>query len=87
MQKGMLRPFLPLRFPKVPSIGAFRSAVDGAGLPVAGLTAHSAGVKLDASGPRSNIVITAASGGVGLYVVQLAKHGKKESLSSLVLVS
>ncbi|WOG95159.1 hypothetical protein DCAR_0414462 [Daucus carota subsp. sativus] len=80
MQKGMLRPFLPLRFPKVPS-------VDGAGLPVAGLTAHSAGVKLDASGPRSNIVITAASGGVGLYVVQLAKHGKKESLSSLVLVS
>ena len=56
------------------------SAADGAGLPVAGLTAHqaltqSAGVKLDASGPRSNILITAASGGVGLYAVQLAKLG------------
>ncbi|KAL1834919.1 hypothetical protein ACET3Z_004570 [Daucus carota] len=129
MQKGMLRPFLPLRFPKVPlsdvagevvetgpevknlkagekvvamlsifgSGGGLAeyavasekltvsrppevSAADGAGLPVAGLTAHqaltqSAGVKLDASGPRSNILITAASGGVGLYAVQLAKLG------------
>ncbi|KAK1379975.1 hypothetical protein POM88_026719 [Heracleum sosnowskyi] len=55
-------------------------AAEGAGLPVAGLTAHqaltqAAGVKLDASGQRSNILITAASGGVGLYAVQLAKLG------------
>jgi len=56
------------------------SAADGAGLPVAGLTAlqaltQSAGVKLDESGPRKNILITAASGGVGHYAVQLAKLG------------
>ncbi|XP_074345921.1 chloroplast envelope quinone oxidoreductase homolog isoform X2 [Apium graveolens] len=56
------------------------SAAEGAGLPIAGLTAYqavtySAGIKLDASGPRANILITAASGGVGLYAVQLAKLG------------
>ncbi|KAL6967972.1 hypothetical protein U1Q18_033775 [Sarracenia purpurea var. burkii] len=56
------------------------SAADGAGLPVAALTAHQAltqpaGVKLDGSGPRKNILITAASGGVGTYAVQLAKLG------------
>ncbi|KAL3569052.1 hypothetical protein D5086_028942 [Populus alba] len=56
------------------------SAAEGAGLPVAGLTAHqaltqSAGVKLDGSGNRKNILITAASGGVGHYAVQLAKLG------------
>ncbi|XP_052171023.1 chloroplast envelope quinone oxidoreductase homolog isoform X1 [Diospyros lotus] len=56
------------------------SAADGAGLPIAGLTAHqaltqAAGVKLDGSGPKKNILITAASGGVGLYAVQLAKFG------------
>jgi NADPH:quinone reductase-like Zn-dependent oxidoreductase len=54
------------------------SPAEAAGLPVAGLTAHqmltqSAGIKLDGSGPKSNILITAASGGVGLYAVQLAK--------------
>ena len=56
------------------------SAAEGAGLPVAGLTAHmaltqSAGIKLDGSGPRKNILITAASGGVGHYAVQLATPG------------
>jgi len=56
------------------------SAAEGAGLPVAGLTAHqaltqSAGVKLDGSGNQKNILITAASGGVGHYAVQLAKLG------------
>ncbi|KAM4070459.1 hypothetical protein ACB094_12G167500 [Castanea mollissima] len=51
------------------------------GLPIAGLTAHqaitqSAGVKLDGSGKKkTNILITAASGGVGHYAVQLAKLG------------
>ncbi|KAB1225539.1 hypothetical protein CJ030_MR1G002448 [Morella rubra] len=50
------------------------------GLPVAGLTAYhaitqSAGIKLDGSGTKSNILITAASGGVGHYAVQLAKLG------------
>ncbi|KAG5514831.1 hypothetical protein RHGRI_036022 [Rhododendron griersonianum] len=65
-----------LTVPRPPEV----SAAEGAGLPVAGLTAHqaltqSAGVKLDRSGPRKNLLITAASGGVGLYAVQLAKLG------------
>ncbi|KAJ4728432.1 Quinone-oxidoreductase [Melia azedarach] len=56
------------------------SAAAGAGLPVAGVTAHhaltkSAGIKLDGSGQQKNILITAASGGVGHYAVQLAKLG------------
>ncbi|KAL6952024.1 hypothetical protein U1Q18_042958 [Sarracenia purpurea var. burkii] len=56
------------------------SAADGAGLPIAALTAYEAltqqaGVKLDGSGPRKNILITAASGAVGTYAVQLAKLG------------
>ncbi|GAV78212.1 ADH_N domain-containing protein/ADH_zinc_N_2 domain-containing protein [Cephalotus follicularis] len=56
------------------------SAAEGAGLPVAGLTAHHcltelAGIKLDGSGQQKNILITAASGGVGHYAVQLAKLG------------
>ncbi|KAL9367040.1 hypothetical protein Peur_038239 [Populus x canadensis] len=128
MQKGMLRPLLPRRFPYIPgtdvagevvevgpgvtnfktgdkvvailshlsggglaefvvakkSLPVARppevSAAEGAGLPVAGLTAHqaltqSAGVKLDGSGNQKNILITAASGGVGHYAVQLAKLG------------
>ena len=65
-----------LTVPRPPEV----SAAEGAGLPVAGLTAHmaltqSAGIKLDGSGPRKNILITAASGGVGQYAVQLAKLG------------
>ncbi|KAH8518720.1 hypothetical protein H0E87_000533, partial [Populus deltoides] len=56
------------------------SAVEAAGLPIAGLTAYEAltqcaGVKLDGSGIQKNILITAASGGVGHYAVQLAKLG------------
>ncbi|XP_027336254.1 chloroplast envelope quinone oxidoreductase homolog [Abrus precatorius] len=56
------------------------SASECAGLPVAGLTAlqaltKSIGIKLDGSGERKNILITAASGGVGVYAVQLAKLG------------
>lgn len=56
---------------------------EAAGLPIAGLTALQAltgpaGVKLDggsAAGRPKNILITAASGGVGHYAVQLAKLG------------
>ncbi|CAL8177903.1 unnamed protein product [Prunus armeniaca] len=56
------------------------SAAQGAGLPIAGLTAlqaltQAAGLKLDGSGQKKNILITAASGGVGHYAVQLAKLG------------
>ncbi|KAL3531071.1 hypothetical protein ACH5RR_010393 [Cinchona calisaya] len=56
------------------------SAAEGASLPVAALTAHQAltqpaGVNLDGSGPQKNILVTAASGGVGHYAVQLAKLG------------
>nr|XP_012466465.1 unnamed protein product [Gossypium raimondii] len=56
------------------------SVAEAAGLPMAGLTAHravthGAGVKLDGSGQQLNLLITAASGGVGHYAVQLAKLG------------
>ncbi|OIW05534.1 hypothetical protein TanjilG_23320 [Lupinus angustifolius] len=56
------------------------SAAEAAALPVAALTAHDAltqiaGVKLDGTGHPKNILITAASGGVGHYAVQLAKLG------------
>ncbi|CAK8561081.1 unnamed protein product [Lathyrus sativus] len=66
------------------SVAALRppeiSASEFAGLPVAGITALQAlsqtiGIKLDGSGERKNILITAASGGVGHYAVQLAKLG------------
>ncbi|KAK6145133.1 hypothetical protein DH2020_021953 [Rehmannia glutinosa] len=65
-----------LTVPRPPEV----SAAEGAGLPVAGLTAHmaltqSARLKLDGSGPQKNILVTAASGGVGHYAVQLAKLG------------
>ncbi|KAK8717869.1 hypothetical protein V6N13_045122 [Hibiscus sabdariffa] len=54
------------------------SAPEAAALPIAGLAAHQslaqhAGLKLDGSGPQVNILVTAASGGVGTYAVQLAK--------------
>ncbi|KAI7751085.1 hypothetical protein M8C21_014052 [Ambrosia artemisiifolia] len=56
------------------------SAAEGAGLPVAGLTALQAltyhgGITLDKTSPTTNVLITAASGGVGQYAVQLAKLG------------
>ncbi|PKA54465.1 Putative quinone-oxidoreductase like, chloroplastic [Apostasia shenzhenica] len=53
------------------------SAADAAGLPIAASTALQAltncGAKYDGSGNPFNILITAASGGVGHYAVQLAK--------------
>ncbi|KAK3145016.1 hypothetical protein QOZ80_4AG0321390 [Eleusine coracana subsp. coracana] len=53
------------------------SAAEGAGLPVAAGTAFQAlraiGAKFDGTGKPLNVLITAASGGVGLYVVQLAR--------------
>ncbi|GAV78211.1 ADH_N domain-containing protein/ADH_zinc_N_2 domain-containing protein [Cephalotus follicularis] len=128
IQKGVMRPFIPGKFPYIPStdvageivdvgpgVQKFKagdkvvailshvnggglaefavakesltasrppevSAAEAAGLPVAGLTAHqcltqSAGIKLDGSSQQKNILITAASGGVGHYAVQLAKLG------------
>ncbi|KAF0894294.1 hypothetical protein E2562_038118 [Oryza meyeriana var. granulata] len=55
------------------------SAADAAGLPVAGLTALQAlkaiGTKFDGSGNGADVLITAASSGVGTYAVQLAKLG------------
>ncbi|CAH9074267.1 unnamed protein product [Cuscuta epithymum] len=58
------------------------SAAEAAGLPIAGLTAYLAltevsGIKLDGSTItlKKNILVTAASGGVGHYTVQLAKLG------------
>nr|AFB82645.1 quinone oxidoreductase [Camellia sinensis] len=128
IQKGMLRPLYPWKFPHVPGtdvagevveVGSgvenFKagdkvvallsdctggglaefavakesltvprprevSAAEGAGLPLAALTAHHVltqclGIKLDGMGPRKNVLVTAASGGVGHYAVQLAKLG------------
>ena len=56
------------------------SAAEAAGLPIAGVTAlqaltQVAGIKLDGTGKEANILVTAASGGVGHYAVQLAKLG------------
>ncbi|KAL8058016.1 hypothetical protein ABFX02_04G221400 [Erythranthe guttata] len=56
-------------------------SAEGASLPVAGLTAHMAltqfiGLDLTGKDPHhKNILVTAASGGVGQYAVQLAKLG------------
>uniref|UniRef100_J3LX24 Enoyl reductase (ER) domain-containing protein n=1 Tax=Oryza brachyantha TaxID=4533 RepID=J3LX24_ORYBR len=53
------------------------SAADGAGLPVAAGTAlqalRSIGARFDGTGEPLNVLVTAASGGGGLYAVQLAK--------------
>ncbi|XP_073007780.1 chloroplast envelope quinone oxidoreductase homolog [Typha latifolia] len=55
------------------------SPAEGAGLPVAALAALEAmkytGAKFDGTGKPGNVLITAASGGVGLFAVQLAKLG------------
>lgn len=56
------------------------SAAEGSGLLVSGIAAYQAltqhgGIKIDGNGQHKNILITAASGGVGLYAVQLAKLG------------
>ncbi|KAK1428505.1 hypothetical protein QVD17_17340 [Tagetes erecta] len=56
------------------------SAADGASLVIAGCTAlHcltvTGGLKLEKTEPRINVLVTAASGGVGHYAVQLAKLG------------
>lgn len=53
------------------------SPVEASGLPVAATTALKAlqlvGTKFDGTGKPLHVLITAASGGVGLYAVQLAK--------------
>lgn len=56
------------------------SAAEAAALPIAGLTARDAltliaGLKLDGTSQPNNVLVTAASGGVGHYAVQLAKLG------------
>lgn len=56
------------------------SAAEAVGLPIAGATALQtltdvAGIKLDEGGKATNVLITAASGVVGHYAVQLAKLG------------
>lgn len=125
IQKGMIRPFVPPKFPFVPvtdvagevievgpGVQTFKagdkvvsmlnfmsggglaeyavaqlnrtvnrppevSAAEGAGLPIAASTAlqalKSGGAKFDGGSKATNILITAASGGVGTYAVQLAK--------------
>lgn len=125
IQKGMIRPFLPPKFPFVPvtdvagevvevgpGVQTFKagdkvvsmlgtknggglaeyalapwsltvnrppevSAAEGAGLPIAACTALQAlrcgGAKFDGASHAMNVLITAASGGVGTYAVQLAK--------------
>nr|GLL33275.1 putative quinone-oxidoreductase homolog, chloroplastic [Ipomoea trifida] len=128
IQSGIIRPFLPSKFPYIPAtdvagevmevgsgvknfkpgnkvvavlsarngggLGEYAvakensvivarppevSAAEAAGLPIAGVTAYlalteAAGINLDDPiSPKKNILVTAASGGVGHYAVQLAK--------------
>ncbi|KAK8541595.1 hypothetical protein V6N13_137803 [Hibiscus sabdariffa] len=128
IQKGVVWPFLPRKFPNIPGIDVAGevvkvgsgvknykagdkvvavlsngfggglaefavakenltvsrppevSADQGAALPIAGLAAHECllrmdGFNYDGSGQQLNLLITAASGGVGQYAVQLAKLG------------
>ncbi|PPD89498.1 hypothetical protein GOBAR_DD13563 [Gossypium barbadense] len=61
---------------KPPEVTAFQ----GAALPIAGLAAHECllrtpGFSYEKTGQQLNLLITAASGGVGQYAVQLAKLG------------
>jgi chloroplastic oxoene reductase len=53
------------------------SAIDAASLPIAAGTAYKAlesvGAKFDGTGKSFNVLVTAASGGVGTFAVQLAK--------------
>ncbi|KAL4192608.1 hypothetical protein AMTRI_Chr06g172870 [Amborella trichopoda] len=87
-QKGMVRPFLPGKFPFRQNGGGLAeyavasktmtvkrppevSASEGAALPIAGVTALEALTKA----AERNVLITAASGGVGHFAVQLAKLG------------
>ncbi|KAI5315439.1 hypothetical protein L3X38_044615 [Prunus dulcis] len=63
------------------------SAAEGAGLPVAGLSAHqaltkAAGIKLDGTGQLKNILITGAAGGVGADEVLDYKTTEGEALKS-----
>ncbi|KAM0005952.1 putative NADPH:quinone reductase [Helianthus debilis subsp. tardiflorus] len=65
-----------LTVPRPPEV----SAADGACLGIAACAAlHSltvtGGLKLEKTEPRTNILVTAASGGVGHYAIQLAKLG------------
>lgn len=61
------------------------SATEGACLPIAAATAlaalRTAGVGLDARGPPKNVLVTAASGGVGTFAVQLAKLSGKHHVT------
>ncbi|RZR84362.1 hypothetical protein BHM03_00011185 [Ensete ventricosum] len=122
VQKGMMRPFLPSKFPFVPGahptsinirnglhsrlllslciycqkagglaeyavapvngtvhIPPEVSAADAAGLPIAACSAlqamRYATTKFDGTGDPANVLVTAASGGVGTFAVQLAKLG------------
>ncbi|EEE60849.1 hypothetical protein OsJ_14476 [Oryza sativa Japonica Group] len=65
------------------------SAAEGAGLPIAAGTAlqalRSIGAKFDGTGEPLNVLVTAASGGVGLYAVQLAKLANLHRLVPLLL--
>ncbi|CAA6667918.1 unnamed protein product [Spirodela intermedia] len=56
------------------------SAAEGSGIPIAGLTAlhslRSLGINLDGVDKPINVLVTAASGGIGHYAVQLLKLAK-----------
>ncbi|KAK3145024.1 hypothetical protein QOZ80_4AG0321540 [Eleusine coracana subsp. coracana] len=79
MKAGGLAEYVAVSEDETVALPAGIPAADAAGLPLAGLTAlqavRSIGTKFDGTGTGANILITAASGGVGTYAVQLAKLG------------
>ncbi|KAG2255583.1 hypothetical protein Bca52824_074877 [Brassica carinata] len=113
IQKGMIRPFLPRKFPCIPATDVAGEVLEvgsgvknfKAGDKVVSVLSHLTGgglaeyavasekltvkrpqevgpaeaaalpVALDGTGKQANILVTAASGGVGHYAVQLAKLG------------
>ncbi|KAL0854122.1 hypothetical protein Bca101_059274 [Brassica carinata] len=84
IQKGMIRPFLPRKFPCIPGVKYFKAGdkVTGGGFAEYAVASEKLTVKrpqevgaAEAVALPANILVTAASGGVCHYAVELAKLG------------